>query len=64
LAARLGNILEGEDSSLVVSTLAFLSAVACHVEADETHVSIMEVAARFETGFERALQAADTICGK
>jgi hypothetical protein len=64
LAARLGNILEGEDSSLVVSTLSFLSAVACQVEADEANVSIMEVAARFVSNFERALQAADTICGR
>jgi hypothetical protein len=64
LAARLANILEGEDSSLVVSTLSFLSAVACRVEADETNVSIMEVAARFVSNFERALEAADTVCGR
>jgi hypothetical protein len=56
LAARLGNILDGEDSSLVVSTLAFLSAVACRVEADEVDVSIEEVVERFESDFERTLQ--------
>jgi hypothetical protein len=58
LAARLGNILEGEDATLVVSTLSLLSAVACQVAADEAGVSLMKMAERFARGFERALPAA------
>jgi hypothetical protein len=58
LAARLGAILEGEDSSLVVSTLSFLSALASQVASEETGASLTEVAERFVSGFERALSAA------
>jgi hypothetical protein len=57
LAARLGTILEGEDATLVVSTLSFLSAVACEVAADEVGVTLGAMAERFARGFERGLWA-------
>ena len=59
LAARIGAVLESEpDEGLVVSALAFVSAIACEVASQHSGKSLDEAADSFVGAFTRALPAA------